>query len=106
MTYGLKSQYTKIAYGNAFNHFLDLTIKSQDRRALLNTKQSVIESKIIDHIEYLRNKKDYHIAVYWFMYLQSFISSNGMIMISDVRKSIVLFQRMNQTSIRGIGLIP
>jgi hypothetical protein len=52
---GLKSKLTKIAYRIAFNHFLDETIKSKDLRTLLNTKQNVVESKIIDHITYLKD---------------------------------------------------
>ena len=55
VTEGLKSKHTKIAYRIAFNHFLDITIKSKDVRALLNTKQNVVESKIIDHITYLKD---------------------------------------------------
>ncbi|MGH9925899.1 MAG: tyrosine-type recombinase/integrase [Nitrososphaeraceae archaeon] len=55
VTEGLKSKHTKIAYRIAFNHFLDVTIKSKDRRALLNTKQNVIENRIIDHITYLKD---------------------------------------------------
>lgn len=55
VTEGLKSKHTKIAYRITFNHFLDVTIKSKDRRALLNTKQNVIENRIIDHITYLKD---------------------------------------------------
>lgn len=55
ITDGLKSKYTKISYRVAFNHFLDETIKHRDLRALLNTKQSVVESKIIDHVMYLKD---------------------------------------------------
>lgn len=54
MTEGLQSKHTKIAYWIAFNHFLDITIKSKDRHALPDTKQKVIEDKIIDHITYLK----------------------------------------------------
>jgi hypothetical protein len=39
----------------AFNHFLDVTIANKDLSALLNTKQSVIESKIIDYVTYLKH---------------------------------------------------
>ena len=55
ITDGLRSKYTKISYRVAFNHFLDETIKHRDLRALLNTKQSVVESKIIDHVMYLKD---------------------------------------------------
>lgn len=55
MTEGLKSKYTKTAYQIAFNHFLDITIKSKDLRALLDTKQNIIEDKIIDHLTYLND---------------------------------------------------
>jgi len=55
VTEGLQSKHTKIAYRIAFNHFLDITIKSKDRRALLDTKQKVIEDKIIDHLTYLKD---------------------------------------------------
>lgn len=55
VTEGLKSHHTKRAYHLAFNHFLRTTVKSDDLRTLLNTKQSVIESKIIDHIVYIKD---------------------------------------------------
>jgi integrase len=55
ITAGLKSEHTKRAYSKAFDRFLKTTIKSDDCRALLDTKQSVIESKIIDHITYLKD---------------------------------------------------
>lgn len=55
VTDGLKSKHTKIAYNIAFNHFLKTTVKSDDLRALLDIKQSVIESKIIDHVKYLKD---------------------------------------------------
>lgn len=57
VTEGLKSPFTKKAYRVAFNHFLDVTIKHRDLGALLDTKQSVVESKIIDHLKYLRDVK-------------------------------------------------
>jgi site-specific recombinase XerD len=53
VTQGLKSKHTKIAYRIAFNHFLKVTIKSDNLRALLDTEQNSIENKIIDHIAYL-----------------------------------------------------
>lgn len=52
---GLKSSHTKRAYRLGFDNFLKITIKSDDIRALLDTKQNVIESKIIDHITYLKD---------------------------------------------------
>jgi RecG-like helicase len=55
VTEGLKSRDTKKVYQCAFNHFLEVTIKNQDRRALLNTKQSVVEGKIIDHVNHLKD---------------------------------------------------
>lgn len=55
VTRGLKSKHTKTAYRIAFNHFQDVTIKSKDLRALLDTKQNVIEDKIIDHITSLKD---------------------------------------------------
>lgn len=62
VTDGLKSNHTKEAYRIAFNHFLKVTVKNDNRRALLDTKQNVIESKIIDHIIYL---KDVQKLSYW-----------------------------------------
>src|SRR5918994_1368971 len=50
---GLTSNYTKYTYHNTFDYFIKTTVKNKDLRALLDTKQSVIESKIIDHIRYL-----------------------------------------------------
>jgi hypothetical protein len=63
VTEGLKSSHTKAAYRLAFNQFLKVTVKLSDfnnrnsnsLRALLDTKQNVIESKIIDHIIHLRD---------------------------------------------------
>jgi len=49
---GLTSSYTKNTYRNAFNHFIKITVKNDILRVLLETKQSVVESKIIDHIKY------------------------------------------------------
>jgi integrase len=57
VTEGLKSPLTKKTYRLAFEHFLKVTVKNFDRRALLDTKQNIIESKIIDHIIYLRDVK-------------------------------------------------
>jgi integrase len=50
---GLTSNYTKNTYRNAFNHFIKITLKNDNVKVLLDTKQSVVESKIIDHIKYL-----------------------------------------------------
>jgi integrase len=50
---GLTSNYTKNTYRNTFNHFIKITVKNDNRRVLLDTKQSVVESKIINHIKYL-----------------------------------------------------
>jgi uncharacterized membrane protein len=55
VTEGLKSSQTKQTYRLAFEHFLKVTLKNDNRRALLDTKQNIIESKIIDHIIYLRD---------------------------------------------------
>lgn len=52
---GLTSSYTKNSYRNAINLFIKVTIKNDNLRTLLDTRQSVVESKIIDHINYLKN---------------------------------------------------
>jgi integrase len=52
---GLKSAHTIKAYRLAFNTFLKATIKNDNLQALLDTKQNVIESRIIDHIAYLKD---------------------------------------------------
>ena len=57
VTEGLKTQSTREAYAIGFNQFIKITIKNDNLRALLDTKQGVIESKIISHIEYLRDVK-------------------------------------------------
>jgi hypothetical protein len=54
-TDGITSYHTKRAYELGFNQFIKITVKNQDLRALLDTKQSVIESKIIDHLTYLKD---------------------------------------------------
>jgi integrase len=54
-TDGITSYHTKRAYDLGFNQFIKITVKNQDLRALLDTKQSVIESKIIDHLTYLKD---------------------------------------------------
>jgi hypothetical protein len=50
---GLISSYTRSTYRNAFNLFINVTVKNDNLRVLLDTKQSVVESKVIDHIKYL-----------------------------------------------------
>ncbi|MGB8085242.1 MAG: hypothetical protein WCF07_03000, partial [Nitrososphaeraceae archaeon] len=57
VTEGLKSQATRDTYRIAFQIFLNDTVKNQDLSTLLDLKLTVIESKIISHIEYLRNVK-------------------------------------------------
>ncbi|HZA68132.1 MAG TPA: hypothetical protein VE548_00405, partial [Nitrososphaeraceae archaeon] len=67
VTDGLKSSYTKKGYRLTFNNFLSLTFKipnqlnlyldQQYLRTLLDYKPSVIESKIIDYIEYHKARK-------------------------------------------------
>lgn len=57
VTDGLASQFTRDTYRLAFQTFLKETVKNQDLGALLDLKTSVIESKIISHIEYLKNIK-------------------------------------------------
>lgn len=57
VTDGLKSSDTKRTYRHAFKHFIQVTVKNDDLQALIDTKPSVIESKIINHIEYLKDKK-------------------------------------------------
>jgi hypothetical protein len=47
---------TKLIYSHAFKHFIEINVKNDDLQALIDTKQSVIESKIISHIEYLKLK--------------------------------------------------
>jgi len=41
LTDGLTSNYTKNTYRNAFNHFIKITVKNDNPRVLLDTKQSV-----------------------------------------------------------------
>jgi site-specific recombinase XerD len=57
VTDGLKSPDTKRTYRHAFKHFVQITVKNDDLQALIDTKPSVIESKIISHIEYLKDVK-------------------------------------------------
>jgi hypothetical protein len=56
VTDGIKSSSSKKTYFLAFNHFLKTTVKNQDLRALLDYKPSVIESKVISHIEFLKER--------------------------------------------------
>lgn len=57
VTDGLKSSDTKRTYRHAFKHFIQIVVKNDDLQALIDTKPSVIESKIISHIEYLKEVK-------------------------------------------------
>jgi integrase len=59
VTDGVKSVYTKRNYRSTFNHFTSTIFenKNPDLRLLLDYKPSVIESKIIDYIEYLKTRK-------------------------------------------------
>jgi site-specific recombinase XerD len=61
VTEGVKSAHTKRAYDLAFKTFIKATVKNNDLQALLYTKRDVVESKIIDHITYL---KDVHRLTY------------------------------------------
>lgn len=54
VTEGLKSPKTVKAYRIAFESFLKATVKDDSLQDLLDKKQDVIESKIIDHISYLK----------------------------------------------------
>jgi integrase len=56
VTDAVKSYYTKKGYRSAFNEFLKTTVKSQDLGALLDCKPNVIESKIINYIDYLKKR--------------------------------------------------
>jgi integrase len=56
VTEAVNSPYTKQGYRSAFNNFLKTTVKNQDLRVLLDYKPSVIESKIISHIERLKER--------------------------------------------------
>jgi integrase len=55
VTEGLRSDHTKKAYANTFNHLLDVTIKYRDFRFLLDTKHSALGPRIIDHITQLKD---------------------------------------------------
>jgi hypothetical protein len=56
VTDAVKSYYTKKGYRSAFNEFLRTTVKSQDLGALLDCKPNVIESKIINYIDFLKKR--------------------------------------------------
>jgi site-specific recombinase XerC len=66
VTDGLKSLDTIRTYRHAFKHFIKITVRNDNLQALIDTKSSVIESKIISHIEYLKVKelKYWSIQVY------------------------------------------
>lgn len=53
----LKSSDTKRTYRHAFEHFIEITVKNDDCQTLVDTNAYVIESKIISHIEYLKEVK-------------------------------------------------
>ena len=57
VTDGLKSSDTKRTYRHAFKHFIEITVKNDDLQALVDTNAYAIESKIISHIEYLKEVK-------------------------------------------------
>jgi integrase len=57
VTDGLKSSDTIRTYRHAFKHFIEITVKNDDLQTLIDTKPSVIESKIVGHIEYLKDVK-------------------------------------------------
>ena len=57
VTDGLNSPDTKRTYHHAFKYFIEITVNNDDLQTLIDTKPSVIESKIISHIEYLRDVK-------------------------------------------------
>jgi hypothetical protein len=64
VTDGIKSLQTKKTYLYAFNGFLKMTVKTSDYKALLDYKPSVIESKIISHIEHLKKRKLSYSAIH------------------------------------------
>ncbi|MFZ0554418.1 MAG: hypothetical protein WBL67_18165 [Nitrososphaeraceae archaeon] len=64
VTDGIKSLQTKKTYLSAFNYFLKMTVESDDLVALLDYKPSVIESKIIRHIERLKERKISYSAIH------------------------------------------
>jgi integrase len=82
VTDGLKSQQTKEVYRLAFQYFIKVTVKSDNLRVLLDTKPSVIESKIISHIEHLKDErklKYWSIQVYCSAILH-FFAMNGIVL--------------------------
>jgi len=70
VTEGLKSKYTKDTYRIAFQTFLNETVKNPDLGALLDLKTSVIEMKIISHIEYLKKVKKVRLST-----IQTYVSA-------------------------------
>jgi hypothetical protein len=54
VTEGLKSNFTKATYRITFQTFINETVKNPDLGVLLDLKTSVIESKIISLIKYLK----------------------------------------------------
>jgi hypothetical protein len=50
---GLTSSYTKNTYRYSFDNFIKITVKNDNLRVLLETKQSIVEYKLISHIKYL-----------------------------------------------------
>ena len=59
VTDGLKTFRTSQNYRLAFDYFLKTTVKNNDLLALVYTRPSVIESKMISHIEYLRDERKF-----------------------------------------------
>jgi hypothetical protein len=55
ISFSTNDTYSFITEPLAFNHFLKVIVKSQDLSALLDYKPTVIEAKIISHIEHLRD---------------------------------------------------
>jgi hypothetical protein len=104
VTEGLKPSHTKRAYRQAFDHFIKTTVKSDDLRALLDTKQNVIESKIIDYITYLKDIQ--HLS-----YLSIQVNLSGILHFFEIndyvlktKKIIRSYQKMNLKIFQMIGL--
>lgn len=70
VTEGLKSNFTNDTYRIAFQTFINETVEKPDLGVLLNLKTSVIESKIISHIEYLKNVKQVKLST-----IQTYVSA-------------------------------
>lgn len=56
-TDNLKSPQTRVTYRVVFEHFLKVTVNNDTLLVLLDAKQNVIASKIIDHIIHLRDEQ-------------------------------------------------